>query len=548
MKLQSFKRPDIVDFTTSWEKRTLDGLATQTGADPMNSIRNSLHGKNSPRAPIGTCDPEGRGSWSLTGDGCLLALTDMALRWDHGPVLQYLARMYSYAISICPWWLQTFNTLPGEYAALEPCWSRSAIKAKGDKGDTDLWRHYGSLGLLRLGIEPKIKERGSWSDADVLALTDLHFNFVSGSVTRLGQGEFLRMSYKADMLLGCMDVYESITHPGNKLKAKQCWDMVTTFWRWYLPDAIWVKPADQNGDERPLFSYGPWEMDSRRMGYKEPWNYGYYPFGGQSWYYGHVAQSLIQAAFRALKRGDRVFFQYALRIVLKIADWCDPRMRKTAPRVPLRSPTDSVNMCNTLIHGGKEEGSAHGYATDQAYAVNGGVSNMLTLDKYESLRGATPFYRHLYADKYLHIDGGVWETSYRDPGGNIHPRKKWSNGSFTPKKTSLDSANAHGLLSALWAKALVFNDVELTRWLEIWMAETYAFPHTTDQVVRLSQSIEGMESGLNNVGVPGRMWQWVIKGGWEGRSMMVGSQGGGKGSLDELMTFASKVTGGMVIG
>ena len=542
MILPSFKRNHIVDYLTGWEKRTLDNLGNMTSADPDNAIRQSTYGKNSPRTPPGVCDRVTKsGSWSLTSDGALLALTDMARRWNHEPVLQYLARIYTYALDICPWWHQTFRVFPGEYGKLEPCWSKADIKKSGDSGDTDFWRHYGSLGLLRLGIDPAVSLYGDWYESDILALTDLHFSFVSGNIASLGQGEFLRMSYRAEMLLGCYDVYKSV---GQHAKADQCWNMITTFWRWYLPSAIWESPIDQDGNKRPLFTYGPMVLDSRMNEYVDPWRYGWYPGGGgQSWYYGHVGQALIQCAFRALKRGDNIFFQHVTDWLMKISVWCDPRLRETAPLVPLTGPNDPEKMCNVLIHGGKRGTSPHGYATDIAYA---GTSSMLSLDEYESHSAHDHFIRHLYADKYLNIDGGVWDTVYTDPLGNKHPRKKWSNGTYTPKMTSLDAVNANGLLSVLWSRALINQDQDLTRWFEIWLAESCAFANSTNQKVRLMRAIPGLgEEGLSLIHAPGRLWSWTIKAGWEGRAMMVGSQSNDKGLLDEMMGFAGKVTGGM---
>lgn len=520
MDLESYRHDDCVDFTAAWEKKTLDNFATQTSDAPDDAHRHSHYGKNGSDVDPQKCSPRKIGSWSLTSDGALLAFAAMAKRWQHEPTLKFLARNYEYALSICPWWMETFRTLPGEYAKLEPCWTRPEIRKEGDDGDTDFWRHYGSLGLLRLGADPAIRAFGNWTDADVEALTDLHFDVAVGSITGLGQGELLRWSYQHDMLLGCADAYRML---GDREKAQRAWDYVTTIWHIRMGQPIWAEPVDAEGNTRPLLSYGPRVFNSIDQVWQDPWRYGWFDWGGQSWYYGHICQSMIQAAFGAITRGDRVFFGQCVTWIAKITAWCDPRLRATAPTVPLSSPHDPVKMHNVLIHGGTKIDAPDGpYITTRSPGMD--------LDDYENLGRDTIYHRHCYADKYFHADGGVWDRFWTAPDNTRHARRHWSNGTRQPDRTSLDALNAHGLLSGLWARAAIFNDAELARWFEVWTVEALAFANTTDKPVSIRKATDSvMLRGSNLVSTSGRLTSWVLKAGWEGRGQMVAAMAQAEG-------------------
>lgn len=523
MRLKSFKRPDQVEHATAWERDTLDNLAAARENGP--SLDHSLYGKTGHNVRPGECSPEKIGSWSITADGCLLALADMADRHGHDATHQHLASIYGYALDFVPWWAREFNDYPGpgEYGVVEPCWTKDEMLAIRPNSDTDPWRHYGAHGLLLLGINPAVRQHGGWTDDQIRAFTDHHFNAVMAA-GMLGQGEFLRAPYRSDMLLGCSQVYR---HLGDNERADTCYILATSFWRWLLrPEIFWRESA-----AGPLFSYGPLVLDANLGAYVEPWRYGFFHWGGQGWYYAMVAQALTQLGLEAARRGDQAFLSWAISRVVEIADWCDPRNVANADGVPLRSAADTIRMKNVLMHGWTRGDAPDGaYITDRA--LDGGF--VMGISDFEALDKRDTFHRG-HADKAFHVDGGNWASTLTDPFNVDHRRRHWSDGSYQPRQMSIEALNAGGLLQALWVKALVTMDAELTRFLEIRMSMDMAFANSTDLKVSLGRSIGEMGTpGMQGVESPGRGWAWRIKAGWEARAMMVGKQGGEDGIVAAL--------------
>ncbi len=512
MALKSFERDHIVDYGRAWEWGTLNRLHDSNTRGP--AIRNSLYGKNSPRGPAGVCTQDGSGSWSITGDGCLRALADMADRHGHTRTHQHLASIYGYALEFVPWWAQRFQEWPGpgEYGVVEPCWTRAQMEAVAPNTDSDIWRHYGSLGLLLLGTHPEVRSIGGWSDEQIKAFTDHHFHAVTRAGL-LGAGEFLRAPYRSDMLIGCAKVYRAL---GEETESAFCYQLAKTLWRFVLSGDSFVEIAAPSR----LFSYGVPVWNEIRRRWEDPWRYGFFHHGGQGWYYGMVSQSMTELAMEAAIRGDLDGVRYALARLLEVGAWCDPRRCKEAALVPLRSANDPERFYNVLMHGW-----LRGDAPDGAYlterAVDGG--HMLDVAAFEALGPADRFWTG-HADKAFHVDAGNWDREWVAPDGTSHPRRHWSDGSYVARQMSLETLNAGGLLQALWATALVNNDRELTRYLEIRMAIDMGGATRTDGLLTLDQLVPEIGAvGQNLVGIPGRAWQWRIKAGWEARAMMIGS-------------------------
>ena len=502
---------DIKAYFRTWEVGTLATMESWAGRSATDS---SFYGRNSPTV-AGTCNANRAETWHPTGYGSTAAILDMAKRWGSGVMLQWLANNVELCLDVIPWWFASkFGKPPGEDSKIPGiCGTTEAEVLENNwHGDTDIKRHYNAYGLFRAMVDADVMALGSWSYDDVVGLADTHYEWISGRAAGLYENpqQYLRYGNDLDSLCGMIDAYKAA---GDTTKAANAYAVLAAFIYVIFADSKKVIHEGADGSEWADFNYG--HHIEEHDEWEEPFTYGFYPFGAQAWYRGHLLVALKHAMEQAVAYSDTTLYAFCLNRYLALSKWIDPTERINAPLAPY---TDA---CSTFFHnsqiGGGFVDPSRGGLLLSGYAEN-------SLADWAAVSETSTFYRFGAFCSGVggwKSDGGYWETAYIDKGGVEHLRRHNSGGSrqWTPHLPGIETANWYACLDAIWYRAELLSDATLKDLGRIALFHQLAFANSSDKVKRLNQRLaNGLVEGANLVGKPARQWHWSIQAGWMQRS------------------------------
>jgi hypothetical protein len=507
-------RDEIKAYLLDWERGTLNTI--ETWAERVSTYA-CFYGRNTPRGPVGACDPQKVETWSPSGYGSTAAILDMAIRHDREKVLAWVARNVRLAMDLVPWWVDTFGKPPGENTRIPgQCGdTKESIVALGQHADDDVLRHWNSYGLLTASIHPRLIALGLWNSIDARRFAATLFQWVQAQKAHIIEHprEYIRYGNSLDGLCGMVEVFRACGATGLEAEA---YETLKTFFRYVFAPQNAVYVANASGDIWKDYNYG--HMVVRGDACYEPFNYGWYPFGMQAWYRGHLLVAMIHAAKLAAERADVTFIRQIIAVADAYTRWMDPTRRTDAPLAPL----DEIGVRwfhNSILQGG--------FVDPTEKRLLSGHDDT-TLEAWESVDESAPFCRYAWHDTGVggwKSDGGYWETNYVDPLGVSHQRKHNSGGArlYEPGIPGLETANGYECVDGLFARALIFNDKTLGNFARIVLFQHIAFANRSDTVVRLDERLRsGIVEGANLVGKPARAFHWAVQCGWIFRSADLG--------------------------
>lgn len=527
----SFTRIGLRDYFLKFERSSLDRLAEVTSLDVRYpSLVHSLYGRNSvsKTGRVGECDPEAVETWSISGYDSLGDILDAAIRHDHEAVIRWLKRVATFSLDIVPSWIEKFGMPPGEDARFEPCEDRQRMFDEGEDGDTDIYRgHFSGYGLCRLLISPEVRESGPgapWPNVALRAFGLSLLRWLEKDAAKMfsRRREYLRYGTRLSTLAGLVELFTSI---GETDLATHCFESMRAFVNWAFEASNLTEAAGLNGDVWALYTYGDFRWDERTKKFGPAFPYGYFPHGGQSWYYGILCRGLVRAAGVAAGRGEMGFVGVTQNIFGLITKWIDPIARRVAPPVSLGIESDEVGL-NSLLQGGKKDPTADPWISD----VDVKERRLLRISDLEQLNPDQEFLRWSFVNQHEADPDAYWAAEYTDPVGGTHKRAHGIGSGRAPSLPPLDVTNGYGLPGALWLRGKIRQNDTLVRWAEILTGAFLAFAHTSDLGVKREDAIDedvGMSPALNSVGMFGRSYHWAWQIGPEVRKELLAGQADG---------------------
>lgn len=502
---------NLLAYLREWEAGTLRQLE-RWAEMPATSV--SFYGRVAP--PVaGVC--EGAADWSLSGYGSTAALLDLGKRWGSEVLRAWLRRNVRKFAEVTPWFFQTFGKPPGENAALPGVcgWTEDAILAvppHGRDGDTDIKRHWNAYGLFRAAVDPWLMD-GTWSLDDICHLADLHLAWIRGREKELVEQprQVLRYGNDLDTLAAIARVYWEARRPWRALETYQVLD---AFCRVVFADGRAVRHAVPDGVGWLDWNKGGLFKDANGR-WRAPFPYGYYPYGHQAWYRGHILVALKHAIELCEEIADPNGLAPFLKPrYLAISRWIDPRERAHAPLAPDGPDATTAAMFHNSHLGGGFLDPAH-----PVYLRAGELE--ATLADWAAVGEDQPFRRFGSFCGGAGIwcsDGGYWETEIRDGDGGVH-RRAHDGGTarvWECRLPGFEAANWYGCLDGLAYRAKLLKDAELADWALLATFHYLAFCNSSDSVVRLSRRLPaGITESAAFVGRCGRSFHWSLQAGSE---------------------------------
>ena len=512
-------RTELKKYFTDWERGTLDTIEAWASRSSTSSC---FYGRNVPRSQAGICDPQKVETWHITGYSSTRPQLEMALRHNRTEILKWHARNVKLALEVIPWWIETWGKPPGEDARLFGICgeTRESIIAAGNHGDSDIKRHFNANGLLCAMISEGVRVHGNWTDTEIQLVADKLTEWIWGRRASVFENprEYLRYGNDIDTLNALVTVYGYLN---QHQKATSVYETLKAFIRVIFSAKNQTTFYNMNGIKWHDFNYG--DMVERHGNFYEPFSYGFYPYGMQAWYRGHLLGALIHAAHHAIKRNDTVFFVEIVNTVDILTRWFDPTRRIDAPIAPEVSD-GSIQFHNCVLQGG---------FVDPSRTILRVGEQDTTLTDWESVTEQAKFRRYAWHDTGVGgwmADGGYWETDYVDPGGTIHVRKHNSGGAnlYVPQLPGLETANGYECVDGLFARAAIFSDQNLMDFARIVLFQHIGYCNRSDTVVSIGDRLKnGIIEGASLVGKPGRPFHWALECGSEIRALDVGAVDGG---------------------
>lgn len=499
-------RDGIRGYLSTLRKKSLDVLA-EVG-NPEGSLRHSLYGRNtvSRDGTVGECDPNSVETWSISAYDALLPIYHAAEIYEHHGALQWLVRTVKFALDIVPWWIGAFTIPPGEDARFEPCESREAMKEQGKKGDTDPRRHFAAYGLAILAV--RLLKFGAWTRAEATNFLWVLFSDQVNSLNRRAkfEREYLRYGHTISAFAGIAEAANELGEQALENAAHHALINCVAFA--YRPE--WAFKHDTETRELHIWSYGDMRFSPYHGRYRRAFEDGWFPYGGQSWYYAINGRALARAWRTAKLLKNAPLEAICLTRFLQVTDWMDPILRTEMPTASIDGTSpEAPPFYNSLLLGGtRPEAVKPPYVTPED--VHAGL--VLSIEDWENLGQDERFIRFCGAEFHEGDDDPYWSTTYTAPDGTVHERGHGNTGRKGPGLPGHDVHNCHALWGCLILRALATGSEPLQRLAEIAGTTAVAFAHSSD----LSQSIrraidpeKGLHTGLNAVGSLNRTYCWT---------------------------------------
>jgi hypothetical protein len=501
-------RKGLRDYLSALRKNSLDVLADV--GDPEGSLRHSLYGRNtvSKTGTVGECDPAGVETWSISAYDALLPIYEATEKYGHTGSRDWLLRVVKFAMDIVPWWLKAFQIPPGEDARFEPCEDREKMLEQGKKGDTDPRRHFAAYGLALLAV--KLLKYGKWTKAEAINFLWTLLTDQLNSLNRRAkfQREYLRYGHTISAFAGIAEAAHELGTDADALKTAAHHALTNSVAFAYRSE--WSFKHERDVKDLQIWSYGEMRYSDYHRAWHPAFPDGWYPYGGQTWYYALNGRALSRTWRTAKLLGDKALEALAITRFLQVTDWMDPLLRTQIPTAPLNGfDPESPEFFNSLLMGGTKPDVTQAPYLTVDDARDGKV---LSIDQFENLAQDQIFTRFAGCEFHEGDDNPYWSSTYKDPGGGTHKRGHGNAGRQTVGLPGYDVHNCHAMWGCLILRGLALANPQLSRLAEIAGTTAVAFANSSDLHRRLSDAMDpskGLHTGLNAVGSLNRTYCWT---------------------------------------